>query len=60
MGIEAIAIGIFLFVALSVAGCRVLDAWRRNARIDRERLARVTRQHYTGPVYDRHGREIDQ
>jgi hypothetical protein len=45
---------------LSVGACRALDAWRRNARIDADRLSRVTRKHYTGPVYNRHGREIDQ
>lgn len=50
----AIGIGIFLFVALSVAGCRGLDASRA---VKPSRKAEVTP--YTGPIYNRHGREVE-
>ncbi len=60
MTIEAIAIGVFLFVALSVGACRTVDAMRRGKRIDAARLGRVTRVHYSGPVYTAHGREIEE
>lgn len=46
MGIEAIAIGVFLFVAFAVGSCRALDALRAAPAI---RKTEVTS--YTGPVY---------
>lgn len=54
MGIEAIAIGIFLFVAFSVGGCRALDMWRASRPV---RTPEVTS--YNGPLYNRHGREVE-
>lgn len=54
MAIEAIAIGIFLFVALTVGGLRSLDAMRRRSA---ERAKELT--HYTGPRYNEHGRELE-
>lgn len=54
MGIEAIAIGIFLFIALSVAGCRALDTVSHKAA---KRSREVTS--YTGPLYNQHGRETE-
>lgn len=52
MAIEAIAIGIFLFVAFTVGGLRVLKA-RTDVPVSRE----VTS--YTGPLYNQHGRELE-
>lgn len=46
MAIEAIAIGIFLFVALSVGGFRAINAQRSQPV---ERAKELT--HYTGPLY---------
>lgn len=51
----AIAIGIFLFVALSVAACRAVDTLRAAEKADRK--AEVTS--YRGPVYSRHGNEME-
>lgn len=48
-------VGIFLFVALSVAACRALDAIRsHDAKAPRK--PEVTS--YRGPVYSRHGNEV--
>lgn len=49
-----LVIGIFLFVALSVAACRAIDTLRA-AKSDRAR--EVTS--YNGPIYNRHGRELE-
>lgn len=59
MGIEAIAIGAFLFVALAVAGCRAVDAFdvARRGKVRRRELVSRT---YTGPLYNRHGRELGE
>lgn len=59
---EFIALAVFLFVSLSVAGFRALDALEA-ARARREAVRReaVTRRHrlaYTGPRYNAHGREV--
>lgn len=53
----AIAIGIFLFVALSVAACRGLDALRADAA---KRKAPGEVSSYSGPIYNRHGREVER
>lgn len=50
----AIGIGIFLFVALSVAGCRALDA---SHAVKPSRKPELTS--YVGPIYNRHGREVE-
>jgi len=50
----AIAIGIFLFVALSVAGCRAIDTLRNHKA---PRNPEVTS--YRGPFYSRHGNEME-
>lgn len=50
----AIAIGIFLFVALSVAACRAVDTLRAYKA---PRKPEVTS--YRGPVYSRHGNEME-
>lgn len=52
-----IALGVFLFVALSVAGCRALDTLAA-AKAERPRKPVATR--YRGPSYTRHGREIER
>lgn len=62
--IEAIGIGVFVFVALAVAGWRALDLLDRKAREDVAELERrITRAkavaRYKGPYVNRHGREID-
>lgn len=52
--IEAIGIGVFAFVAISVGGWRALD-WlesRENAPVVR------AVHHYSGPRFNAHGREI--
>lgn len=54
MAIEAIAIGIFLFVAFAVAGCRALDVLSRKA--DARQAARTE---YTGPTYSYYGNELE-
>lgn len=51
----AIAFGIFVFVALIVAGWRAFDRLDRAA--DAQRPARQCVA-YTGPLYTAHGREI--
>lgn len=53
--LEAIAIGVFVFVALSVGGWRALDAIAAS-RAPVDRKPQVTP--YTGPRYTVHGREI--
>lgn len=62
--IEAIAIGVFVFVALAVAGWRALDTLDAvKARKVADRRAairtRALRRHYSGPRYNAHGREIE-
>jgi len=62
--IEAIGIGVFVFVVIVVAGNRAIDtinahkAKQDAARLDRIK-ARATRRDYTGARYNVHGREID-
>lgn len=58
----AVAVFAFVFVSLSVAGVRALDALEAQ-RANREAARReaVTRRHsraYTGPRYNAHGREV--
>lgn len=59
---EFIALAVFLFVSLSVAGVRALDALEAaRARREAARREAVTRRHrlaYTGPRYNVHGREV--
>lgn len=62
--IEAIAIGVFVFVAVLVAGNRALDTLAAHrAKEEAERRARIAgrakRVDYTGPVVNMHGREIN-
>lgn len=52
----SIAFGIFLFVSLSVAACRGLDAIRASER--KADKSEVTS--YVGPIYNRHGRELER
>lgn len=63
--IEAIAIGVFVFVAVYVGGVRAIDTLTAHkAKGEADRLARmkarITRTEYTGALYNAHGREIDQ
>ncbi len=57
-----IAVAVFVFVALSVAGVRAIDALEaQRARREAQRREAVTRRHrlaYTGPRYNAHGREV--
>jgi hypothetical protein len=60
---EAIAIGVFVFVVIVVAGFRALDTLAAHkAKAEAERLRRVkdraTRVDYTGARYSVHGSEI--
>lgn len=62
--IEAIAIGVFVFVVLAVAGWRALDTLESaKARRETERRAaisaRAKRRDYTGPWVNRWGREVE-
>lgn len=61
--VEAIAFGVFIFVAIVVAGWRAIDeSNRRKARSEAERLSRVSRRArpgYSGPRFNRWGREVD-
>lgn len=62
--IEAIAIGVFVFVALAVAGWRALDTLdAAKARKEADRRAAITtramRRDYSGPRFTAHGREIE-
>lgn len=58
----AVAVFAFVFVALSVAGVRVLNALEaQRARLEAQRREAVTRRHrlaYNGPIYNAHGREV--
>lgn len=54
MTIEAIAIGIFLFIAFAVGGCRALDML---SAVKPAREVKPT--NYTGPRYNAHGREME-
>lgn len=49
-----LVIGIFLFVTLSVAACRAVDTLRA---VKADRVPEVTS--YRGPVYSRHGNEME-
>lgn len=53
--IAAIALGVFVFVALTVGGWRALDTLAAH-KARKERRPRVTP--YTGPRYNAHGREV--
>ena len=53
--LEAIAIGVFVFVALAVGGWRALDTIAAS-RAPGDREPQVTP--YTGPRYNAHGREV--
>ena len=62
--IAPIAIGVFVFVALAVAGWRALDTLdATKARKEADRRAairtRALRRDYSGPRYTVHGREIE-
>lgn len=54
MGIEAIAIGAFLAVALIVAGLRALATLDKAAAGKREIISTA----YSGPIYSRWGNEV--
>lgn len=58
----SVAVFAFVFVALSVAGFRAIDALEAaRARREAKRREAVTRRHrlaYCGPIYNRHGREV--
>lgn len=60
--VESVAIGIFVFVALVVAGSRALatlEKAREAAAAERvEKVRRRARPGYTGPLYNAHGREV--
>ncbi len=51
-----IAFGVFLFVSLSVAACRGLDA----IRASESKAPRSEVTSYRGPIYNRHGREVER
>lgn len=62
--VEAIAIGVFVFVTLVVAGNRAINTLNaHNAKVEADRLdrvkARANHREYTGARYNVHGREID-
>jgi hypothetical protein len=59
-----IAIGVFVFVALVVAGWRalnLLDSVKAEEQASRRKgvVARAGRVDYTGAIYNAHGREIE-
>lgn len=61
---EAIIIGVFVFVTITVAGFRAIDtlnAHKAKAEADRRNrvASRASRVEYTGQRYNVHGREID-
>ena len=62
--VEAIAIGVFVFVVVYVGGSRIM-AHVEQRRIIKARLARIVAapeakgSEYTGPRFNVHGREID-
>ena len=63
--IESIALGVFVFIALSVAGWRALDAIAAKRAADSAQIVRNARAlarrespDYRGPVYNAHGREV--
>lgn len=63
--LEAIAIGVFVFVVIVVTGFRVinrLEAAKAEAEADRlKRVAsRASRVEYTGGRFNVHGREIEE
>lgn len=65
MHIEAIAIGVFVFVVIYVGGSRMLRELeaRRQTREALRRLSvtdRAKRTDYTGPRFNVHGREINE
>lgn len=62
--LEAIAIGVFVFVVITVAGFRAIDSLNaRKAKGEAARVNRVidraNRVEYTGQRYNVHGREIE-
>lgn len=62
--VEAIAIGVFVFVVIVVAGNRALNTLAAHkAKAEADRISRVkaraNRREYTGARYNVHGREID-
>lgn len=62
--IEAIGIGVFVFVVIVVAGFRAIDTLAKHKAEEeaarRNRVAsRANRREYTGARYNVHGREMD-
>lgn len=62
--VEAIGIGVFVFVVIVVAGFRALDTLKANsAKAEAERFNRVAnrakRGEYTGGYFNVHGREVE-
>lgn len=62
--IEAIGIGVFVFVSLAVAGWRALDLLDRKAReeaaeLERRITAAKVAAGYKGPYVNRWGREFE-
>lgn len=65
MNPEIIVLGVFLFVTLSVAGIRIINAMdAMRARREAERRAAITsranRNDYHGPLYSQRGAEIGE
>lgn len=57
--VEAIAIGVGVFVAIVVAGLRVIRVIEQRRADEADRLAALERaQEYSGPMLNRWGREI--
>lgn len=62
--VEAIGIGVFVFVTLAVGGWRLIDRMERaKARLEAERLreiaSRANRPEYRGPYINKWGREVE-
>lgn len=65
MTLEIIALAVFLFVAMSVGGWRIInamDAQRARAEADRRRSIadRANRSDYRGPLYSERGSEMGE
>lgn len=65
MAPEIIALGAFLFVAMTVGGWRIInamDALRARQEADRRRAVtdRANRNDYHGPLYSQRGAEIGE
>lgn len=61
---EAIVIGVFVFVTITVAGFRAINTLEAHkAKLEAERrhriASRANRRDYTGQRYNAHGREIE-